>query len=146
LRPTALVHEAYLRLAGSDLSRATIDNRVHFFAVAAQAMRRILVEHARRYATARRPSPVDAVPFVESSFFDRDDDAAMFEVLAVNEALETLREAHPRQAHIVELRYFGGLEEVEVAEVMGLSRRTVARDWRVARMLLGRLLTHQTPA
>lgn len=140
LPPTGLVHEAYLRLVGSDPANATIENRIHFFAVAAQAMRRILVDHARRHAAARRPSPADAVPFEESGAVDRRPAEPVLEVLAVHQALDRLRADHPRQAEVVELRYFGGLGEDEVALVLDVSRATVARDWRLARLLLGRLL------
>jgi RNA polymerase sigma-70 factor, ECF subfamily len=146
LAPTALVHEAYLRLIDVDPSGAVIENRVHFFAVAAQAMRRILVDHARRYLAARRPSPTDAVAFEELGELDRANPDPLIEILVVNQALEQLREEHPRQAQVVELRYFGGLEEEEVAEVLGTSRATVARDWRIARLLLGRRLGAGAPA
>jgi len=140
LPPTALVHEAYLRLIGSDLSAATVETRVHFFAVAAQAMRRILVDHARRHAAARRPSPADRTGFEERGALDRRPAEPVAEILAVHQTLDRLRQDHPRQAQVVELRYFAGLSEAEVAELLGVSRPTVARDWRVARLLLGRLL------
>jgi RNA polymerase sigma factor (TIGR02999 family) len=143
LPPTALVHEAYMRLVGSDPSNATIANRRHFFAVAAQAMRRILVEHARRHAAARRPSPRDAVGYEEAGPADLRTPEPLHEVLVVHEALDRLRSDHPRQTQVVELRYFGGLGEEEVAEVIGVSRATVARDWRVARLLLGRFLRQE---
>ncbi|MDY7092104.1 MAG: ECF-type sigma factor [Acidobacteriota bacterium] len=139
LPPTALVHEAYLRLVGSDLSQATIENRTHFFAVAAQAMRRILVEHARYHAAARRPSPAQRMPFEEADAEEAGSEAFL-DVLAVHESLQQLQENHPRQARVVELRFFGGLAEDEAAQVLGVSRATVARDWRIARMLLGRML------
>ena len=138
--PTALVHEAYLRLVGSDQANATIENRVHFFAVAAQAMRRVLVDYARRRAAARRPPPDERVPFDEAESSARLGRDPAAEVLAVHESLDRLREDHPRQAQVVELRYFGGLSEAEVGEVLDLSRATVSRDWRIARLLLARLL------
>ena len=141
LAPTALVHEAYLRLMRSRLDEAGLENRHHFFAVAAQAMRRILVEHARRFQTNRRVAPKDRVsldgltpdhePFAE---------APAEEILAVDAALDQLRELHPRQAEVVELRYFVGLGEDEIATVLGVSRATVTRDWRVARLMLSRSL------
>lgn len=139
LPPTALVHEAYLRLVGSDLSQATIENRTHFFAVAAQAMRRILVEHARYHAAARRPSPAQRMDFEEADA-EQAGGQAFLDVLAVHESLQQLQENHPRQAQVVELRFFGGLGEEETAQALGVSRATVARDWRIARMLLGRML------
>lgn len=140
LPPTGLVHEAYLRLLGPAPAGAALDNRAHFFAVAAKAMRRILVDHARRHAAARRLRPAKKTAFEEAGAFDRAPASAV-EVLEVHEALDRLREDHPRQAEVVELRYFGGLTEPEIAEVLGVSRPTVARDWRLARMLLRRLLT-----
>jgi RNA polymerase sigma factor (TIGR02999 family) len=146
LPPTALVHEAYLRLLGSDLSAATVETRAHFFAVAAQAMRRILVEHARRHAAVRRPSPADRTGFEEHGALDRRPAEPVLEILAVHQILDRLRQDHPRQAQVVELRYFAGLSEVEVAELLGVSRPTVARDWRVARLLLGRLLQGEADA
>ncbi|MEM1178165.1 MAG: ECF-type sigma factor [Acidobacteriota bacterium] len=139
LPPTGLVHEAYLRLTRADLRNGVVENRAHFFAAAAQAMRRILVEHARRYQSGRRPAPQR-----RQSFDDRDDWGAVepvaSEVLAVDEALGRLRATHPRPAKVAELRYFAGLTETEVAEVMGVSRSSVARDWRLARLLLRRSL------
>ncbi len=140
LTPTALVHEAYLRLTRADPRAMTLANRTHFFAFAAQAMRRILVEHARYHAAARRPSPREAVRFEEGGGFDRLPEGPFLEVIAVHEALERLRVDHPRHARIVELRYFGGLPEEDVAAVLGVSRSTIAREWRLARILLRRLL------
>ena len=139
LPPTALVHEAYLRLMRSELQPANLRNRVHFFAVAAQAMRRILVEYARRYEAACRASPRDRAPFDEGDSWNRTE-PEIEEVLAVDEAVERLRRSHPRHAQVVELRYFAGLTEDEIAEVLDVSRVTVARDWRLARLLLSRVL------
>jgi len=133
------VHEAYLRLFGADLGGATVASRNHFFAMAAQAMRRILVEHARRYQAARRASPKDRVPLDEGGVWARIE-PKFEEILALDEALEKLRQDHPRQATVVEMRYFGGLSESDVAAALGVSRLTVSRDWRVARLLLSRTL------
>ena len=142
LAPTALVHEAYLRLMKSKLDEADLQNRQHFFAVAAQAMRRILVEHARRHQTARRgadqdkvsldPVALDQMPSAQTS---------SEEVLAVDQALDELRKLSPRQAQVVEMRYFVGLGEDDIAATLGVSRATVTRDWRVARMMLSRSLS-----
>lgn len=139
LTPTALVHEAYLRLLGSDLAGATVENRVHFFAVAARAMRRILVEHARRYQAARRASPKDRVELEDEAIWAQIE-APPEEILAVDQALEHLRKVSPRRADVVEMRYFGGLSETDIARVLDVSRGTVARDWRIARMILKRSL------
>lgn len=145
LTPTGLVHEAYLRLFGSNLSTARVENRTHFFAMAAQAMRRILVEHARRYQAQRRGSPKDRVPLEDDGFWSRIEPKCD-EILALDEALDKLREDHPRQASVVEMRYFGGLTETDVATVLDVSRLTVSRDWRVARMLLSRMLAPASDA
>ena len=143
LTPTGLVHEAYLRLLGSELSGATVENRVHFFAVAARAMRRILVEHARRYQAARRASPKDRVALEDDAFWARIE-APSVEILALDQALDRLRRISSRQADVVEMRYFGGLSESDIARVLDISRGTVARDWRVARMMLSRTLSSPT--
>lgn len=143
LPPTGLVHEAYMRLVKSNLQAGRLENRVHFFAVAAQAMRRILVEHARRYAAESRASPRDRVELDEGGDWNRSEPKAS-EVLAVDEALEILRQTHPRQAQVVELRYFAGMTEEETALALGTSRSTVIRDWRMARLLLSRTLKQGT--
>ncbi|MEM8930295.1 MAG: ECF-type sigma factor [Acidobacteriota bacterium] len=144
LPPTGLVHEAYLRLVRSDLHAGTIENRVHFFAVAAQAMRRILVEHARGYQTLRRASPHLKTSLDERKDWDRVEPTAA-EILAVDEALRRLRATHPRPARVAELRYFAGLTEHEIADALSISRSSVARDWRVARMMLRRSMTEREP-
>ncbi|MEM7354724.1 MAG: ECF-type sigma factor [Acidobacteriota bacterium] len=145
LSPTSLVHEAYMRLLGNELSGATLENRTHFFAVAARAMRRILVEHARRYQASRRASPRDRVDLEDEAAWARIEPPPA-EVLAIDQALDRLREVNPRQADVVELRYFGGLSESDVAQVLEVSRGTVARDWRVARLMLSRSLSDEPAA
>ncbi|MCB1035040.1 MAG: RNA polymerase subunit sigma-70 [Acidobacteria bacterium] len=148
LTPTGLVNEAYLRLSCSKSSQARVESRTHFFAMAAQAMRRILVEHARRYQAQRRISPADRVPLEDDGFLSRIE-PKFDEILALDQALGKLREDYPRQASVVEMRYFGGLTETDVATVLGVSRLTVARDWRMARLLLSRLLapaSYDSPA
>lgn len=135
LPPTGLVNEVFLRMERNESALATAENRRHFFAIAAQAMRRILIEHARRYAAARRPSPKDAEPLDEHFLLD-DGEPSVLEALAVDQALDRLRAANARQADVVELRYFAGLEETEVATLLGVSRATVTRDWRIARLML----------
>lgn len=145
LPPTGLVHEAFLRMKRGDSSLGLAENRRHFFGIAARAMRRILVEHARHHAAARRPSSRDALPLheqiheeIHEEMSGAAEESRVHQVLAIDEALTRLRAASERQAQVVELRYFAGLEEREVAELLGVSRATVARDWRVARLLLKR--------
>jgi RNA polymerase sigma factor (TIGR02999 family) len=131
LQPTALVHEAFLRLVGQrDLQW---QNRAHFFGLAAQLMRRILVDHARTHATAKRGGGKHALPLGESiALSDEQSD----DVVAVDQALSRLAKFDPRQSRIVELRFFGGLTEAETAEVLGISTRTIKRDWAVAKAWL----------
>ena len=132
LQPTALVHEAYLRLVQNDAGR--VENRGHFFAAASQAMRRILVEHARRERAKKRIAPADRVPIDdESPVVDATPD---LDILELHDALHRLAEIEPRYARVVEMRYFGGLTQAEIAVALDISESTVERDWRVARMWL----------
>jgi RNA polymerase sigma factor (TIGR02999 family) len=141
LQPTALVHEAYLRLIGQD--RVAWQNRAHFFAIAAQMMRRILVDHARRRRAAKR----DAVTFrITLSGLSEEPADLDPEILALDEALKGLEALDPRQARIVELRFFGGLTVEETAEVAGLGTATVKREWRTARAWLRRELDADSAA
>ena len=136
LQPTALVNEAYVRLLGQE--RVAWQNRAHFFAIAAQMMRRILVDHARERAAAKRPQPALRVGFDHPIGTQRPVDC---EVLALNFALDELKARDARQAQIVELRYFGGLSEQEVGAVLSLSRATVTREWQTARAWMYRRMT-----
>ena len=132
LQPTALVHEAFLKLIGQD--RADWQNRAQFMGVAAQVMRRILVDHARRRAASKRAgAPVE---FDEQLPGQPAETIRFEDILAVNEALGSLARFDPRQAQIVEMRYFGGLSVEETAEVLGVSPRTVKREWSMARAWL----------
>lgn len=141
LQPTALVHEAYLRLAAQD--RVAWRNRAHFFAIAAQMMRRILVDHAREHHAAKRPGA--HVKVVLDDGIGAEQPRAC-ELMMVDEALADLARIDPRQGQIVELRYFGGLSEQEVAAVLSISRATVTREWQTARAwLYRRLTTGRTP-
>ena len=136
LQPTALVHEAYMKLI--DQSRVNWQGRTHFFAVAAQAMRRILVDHARHHLRLKRGGGQHRVTLDEGvalSAKDRDED-----VVALDEALEKLADFDPRQAKVVEMRFFAGLSVEEVAEQLGVSKRTVEGDWTMARAWLSREL------
>jgi RNA polymerase sigma factor (TIGR02999 family) len=135
LQPTALVHEAYLRLA--DEPDARWESRAHFLAVAAQAMRRILVDHARGRNALKRGQgephqPLDGVE-VEAV-----GSLTTIDLLALDDALGRLASLDPRQARVVELRFFGGLTIEETAAVTGLSERTVKREWQMARAWLRR--------
>jgi RNA polymerase sigma factor (TIGR02999 family) len=135
LRPTALVHEAYLRLAGQ--RRADWESRGQFFAVAAQVMRRVLVDHARERAAAKRPGSRLRVELAEGLAVEAPPDA---DVLAVDQALRELADLDPRRARMVELRFFGGLTGEETAAALGVSEATVTREWRLARAWLLRRL------
>jgi len=129
LQPTALVHEAYARLAASDL---TLQDRKHFFAVASRAMRRILVDHARARGSAKRGGRAAHVPLEDSLAAP----ASPTDVLELDEALTRLAAFDERKARVVELHYFGGLSYDEVAEVESISAATVDRDLRFAKAWL----------
>lgn len=137
LQPTALVHEVFLQLV--DQRHATWENRAQFFAVAAQLMRRILVDHARSRHALKRGGPITKVA-LDVRAVDVAGDPIAAEVLAVDQALERLAEQDPDQARIVELRFFGGLSVEETAKVMERSARTVKREWRLAKAWLFREL------
>jgi RNA polymerase sigma-70 factor, ECF subfamily len=131
LQATALVHEAYIKLAGQ--RDAKWQNRAHFFAVASQLMRRILVDYARAQLRSKRGGKQQKVSLDDSLLVspDRTD-----ELLAVNESLALLEAMDPRQGRIVELRYFGGLTVDETAEVLQVSSKTVLREWNMAKAWL----------
>jgi len=136
LQATALVHEAYLRLVGSD--HESWENRRHFFAAAAEAMRRILVDHARRKKSQRRGG---AHRRVELDKLDVAVSEPPEDLLRLDEALAKLAEQDPDVAELVTLRYFGGLTLEQAAEVKGISRRTATRHWNYARLWLYREVT-----
>ena len=136
LQTTALVNEAYLRLA--DYRRMRWQSRAHFFAVAAQVMRRILVEHARSRKFAKRGGGAQKVSLDEAAVVSAGRSA---EVIAVDEALAELESWDPRKGRIVELRFFGGLSIEETAEVMKVSPTTVQREWRAAKAWLYRAIS-----
>jgi RNA polymerase sigma factor (TIGR02999 family) len=139
LQATALVHEAYLRLI--DQSRVQWSNRAHFFGVAAQLMRRILVDHARRRRAQKRGDGVRPLALDDSDGrAGASNDDAGVDLLVLNDALERLGELDERQARIVELRYFAGLSVDDTAEALGISPATVKREWAVARAWLRREL------
>ncbi len=136
LQATELVNEAFLKLI--DVDQVNWQDRDHFFAVSARLMRRILVDLARRRNTGKRGG--DRVQVTLSDEL-RPQNSSEIDVVSLNEALERLAEFSPRQAQIVELRYFGGLTETQVAETLGISDRTVRRDWNLARAWLFRELS-----
>jgi len=131
LQATMLVHDAYLRLVSHE--DQSWENRSHFFAVAARLMRRILIDHARSRNAAKRDGRHPNRPLEDVLLISED---RMDEVLAVDEALARLSERDPQLARIVELRFFAGLTEDEIAEALGISSRTVKRQWRVAKAWL----------
>jgi len=140
LQATALVHEAYLRLIGQ--REVDWHNRAHFFGVAAQSMRRILVDHARAHLAEKRGGADKAMSLDEASAIGN---AGRGDLVVLDEALARLAARDPRQSRIVELRFFGGLKEEEVAEVLGVSSRTVKREWRMARAWLYKEIQRDTP-
>lgn len=131
LQPTALVHEAYLRL--TKMQQLDWQSRSHFFATAATVMRRILVDHARANLAQKREAFVRAISIEEAFVFSPDRSA---ELLALDEALDRLAKQDARRSKIVELRFFGGLSEEEIGALLGVSARTVKRDWRFAKAWL----------
>jgi RNA polymerase sigma factor (TIGR02999 family) len=132
---TALVHEAYLKLV--DQSRAQWNDRAHFLALAAVAMRHILADRARARVAAKRGGAQTPVTFDDATVaLDADPEA----LLQINDALDRLAELDPRLARVVEYRFFGGLTNEEISEALGITGRTVERDWAKARMLLREMM------
>jgi RNA polymerase sigma factor (TIGR02999 family) len=138
LSTTAVVHEAYLRLAAQ--SRAQVVDRGQFFALAARAMRRVLIDYARQHQAGRRGGPGRSAVTLE--FLEHGASPAISipdraeSLLALDEALEGLRQVDARLASVVECRFYAGLTEVETSQALGVSQRTVARDWQMARAWL----------
>jgi RNA polymerase sigma factor (TIGR02999 family) len=139
LQPTALVHEAYLRLV--DQSRVDFNGRTHFIAFASKVMRNLLIDHARRRASAKRGGELHRVTLVDGAAPGEGGELDLDQLLSLDAALERLAEHDERQARVVELRYFGGLKVDEVAEALGVSKRTVEGYWTHARAWLLRELT-----
>jgi len=137
LQPTALVHEAYLRLARRD----SLDwrDRVHFFAMAAQMMRQILVDHARKQAAAKRGGNAITLVIDEALVASKESN---LDVLALDAAMTKLASLDPRQCQIVELRFFGGLSIEETAQVVNISPATTKREWATARLWLHQAMSH----
>ena len=139
LQPTALVHEAYLRLEKDGVARW--DGRSHFFAAAAEAMRRILVERARRARSVKHGGRMERATYDEPAIPERDRDENL---VALGAALEGLERVHPRKAQIVKLRYFAGLTIEETAEALDVSPATVKLDWSFARAWLAREMSNDS--
>jgi RNA polymerase sigma-70 factor (ECF subfamily) len=135
LQPTALVNEAYVRLVGQ--THVDWKGRTHFLGVAAQMIRRILVDHARRKAAAKRGGALARVTLLDG---EAEGGPAGIDLLALHDALEELEGLNARQRQLVELRFFGGLTEEEAAQVVGISARMARLDWRMARAWLSRRL------
>lgn len=133
LQTTALIHEAYIRLI--DQKSVRWQNRAHFFAISAQLMRRILVDHARSRQAAKRGGSDIKLPLEEAMIVSQGREVNL---VALDEALERLAVIDPQQSRVVELRFFSGLSVEETAEVLGVSPRTVTRDWNVAKAWLRR--------
>ena len=138
LQTTALIHEAYIKL--SDQKDKKWQNRAHFFAVAAQAMRHILVDHARSHQTQKRGGETQIISLDQVAEIS---DKRSAEIIALDEALQELEKLDARKSRVVELRYFAGLNEEETAAVLKISRQTVQRDWSFAKGWLFRELSNQ---
>jgi RNA polymerase sigma factor (TIGR02999 family) len=136
LQPTALVNEAYLRLV--DQTRVTWQSRAHFYGIASSMMRRVLIDHARARAAEKRGSAAVHLS-LDDVQVPVEERAASF--VAMDEALERLSQFNERGRKIIEMRFFGGLNDEEIAEVLGISTRTVLRDWKTARLWLFRELS-----
>jgi RNA polymerase sigma factor (TIGR02999 family) len=135
LQTSALVNEAYLRLI--DQKSVRWQNRAHFFGVAAQLMRRILVDHARSRSRAKRGGGAQMVSLAGQAVMSKE----VADVIALDEALKNLAEMDPRKSQIVEMKFFGGLTTEEVAEVLKVTSRTVEREWRKAKAWLNRAIS-----
>jgi RNA polymerase sigma factor (TIGR02999 family) len=136
LSPTGLVHEAYLKLV--DQASVTWNDRAHFFALASVAMRHVLVDRAKARFAQKREGGLQRVSLDSDQLPDDDQADAL---LDINDAVDRLAVVDPRLAQVVECRFFGGLSEEETAEALGITARTVQRDWAKARMLLRRALS-----
>jgi len=141
LQTSALINEAYLRLVDND--QTNWQNRAHFFAVAAQIMRHILIDHARSYRYEKRGAGGQRVGLDEAMIFSEE---RAGELVALDEALTSLATVDARKSRIIELRFFGGLNIDETAEVMELSPTTVQREWRAAKAWLRRFIEGESPA
>lgn len=137
LQPTALVHEAYLKLV--DQTALPASNRIHFFGIASKIMRQILVDHARRHNAEKRGGAAKRFSIEDLDILPGQSAA---DILELDAALEKLKEIDERKSSVVDMRFFGGLKEKEIAEVLGVTEKTVRRDWQFAKVWLYRELSH----
>lgn len=138
LQTSALINEAYLKLV--DREKVDWRNRAHFFAVSAQVMRHILIDHARKYLYNKRGAGAQHVPLEEATIAE---EKRSTELVALDEALNALATLDPRRSQIVELKFFGGLNAEQISEIIGISPSTVQREWRAAKAWLHHTMTHQ---
>ncbi len=131
LQATALVHEAYIKLV--DEKRVTWKNRAHFCGIAARLMRQILIEHARGHNAEKRGGKLEKLYLDETHHLARERTP---DLVALDDALKDFATSHPRESEVVELKFFGGLDADEIAEVLNVSSKTVARDWKFAKVWL----------
>jgi RNA polymerase sigma-70 factor (ECF subfamily) len=143
LQSTALVHEAYLKLV--DQKSVVWQNRAHFFGIAAQVMRRVLVDYARRRQRDKRRNEGTRVTFVDELVASEPSEPSGIDAIALDAALISLERLDPQQGRVVELRFFGGLTVEETAEVMNISTGTVKREWRIAKAWLYRHIEGTEP-
>ena len=137
LQATALVHEAYLKLV--DEKRVTWKNRAHFCGIAARLMRQILMEHARAHNAEKRGGKLEKLYLEETRHLSQE---RAPDLIALDDALKSFATTHPRESEVVELKFFGGLEAREIAEVLNVSAKTVSRDWSFAKVWLLRQLSN----
>ncbi len=136
LQPTALVHEAYLRMV--DQTSLAVENRLHFYAVAARVMRQILVDHARQHKAEKRGGAAQRFTLEDIDVLPAQ---SATDLLELDEALQKLETLDNRKCQVVDMRFFGGLNEDEIAEVLGVNEKTVRRDWQFAKLWLFRELS-----
>jgi len=135
LQPTALVHEAYIKMI--DQSSLALENRAHFFGIASRIMRQILVDHARAYNAEKRGGAVERFSIEDLDILPEQSAA---DLIVLDDALKRLEELDARKAKVVDMRFFGGLKDAEIASVLGVTEKTVRRDWQFAKLWLFREL------
>ena len=138
LQPTALVHEAYLKLVEQTV--LSVENRSHFFAVASRLMRQILVDHARKYNSEKRGGSAQRFSIEDLDILP---EQSATDLLELNDALQRLEAIDERKASVVDMRFFGGLKEKEIADILGVTEKTVRRDWHFAKLWLFRELSQE---